>query len=176
MTPSSTAAQQFSQLFELHSRASRSHIAVLVVNRHDAEELFQETSATLWQKFQYYQSGTDFRAWACRVAYYKVLKHRASRVRKPTLFGNTLLDVIDEEMIAMSDALDVRSAALVRCREKLPRGDRSLLDRYYDKSVAVVALAESLKCSTQKVYRELRRIHETLHACVTRRLREESSV
>ncbi|MEX0867762.1 MAG: sigma factor, partial [Pirellulales bacterium] len=93
---------EFEELFRGHARAIFGHVRALVPNSQDAEEVFQETSVTLWTKFDQYQRGTDFRAWACRIAYYKVLKLRDRQHRSPKLFSPEFLEAVDEELIVMS--------------------------------------------------------------------------
>ena len=122
-SPSGDAAEQFTTLFQRHGRAIYGHIRALVPHMSDVDEVFQETCVTLWQKFDQYQPETDFRAWACRIAYYKVLKLRNQQVRAPRLFSTEFLDLLSEEIIVMSDALDKRTEALLLCREKLNERD-----------------------------------------------------
>ncbi len=171
-SPQPTDESSFGSLFDQHARAIYAHIVTLVPSRHDADEVFQETSVTIWKKLEHYQPGTDFRAWACRIAYHKVLKLRERKGRTARLFSDGMLERIDEELIVMSDKLDARREALALCREKLPRGDRQMLDRYYGGTVGVKDLAAARGCSIHKVYRALRRIHEALFACVTKALLE----
>ena len=53
----------------LHESRSRlyGYIYALVQNQADAEDLFQETTLCLWQKFEEFEQGTDFGRWATRV-------------------------------------------------------------------------------------------------------------
>ena len=112
----SDAAERFAELFQQHGRAIYRHIRTLVPHVADVDDVFQETSVTLWQKFDQYRPDLDFRAWACRIAYYKVLKLRDRQIRSPRLFSGQFLDLISEELIVMSDMLDARSEALLLCR------------------------------------------------------------
>ena len=168
-----TSETPFTRLFAEHAGAIRAHVLTLVFHEHDADEVFQETCTTLLQKFDQYQAGTDFRAWACRIAYYKVLKLRERQMRSPQLFSRELLEAVDEELIVMSDELDTRSDALARCREKLNERDRQLLSRYYSDGATAKRVAQILRWSTDKLYRTLRRIHDQLFDCIRRTLAEE---
>ena len=165
----------FVALYREHSRGVYAHIRTLVPNEQDADEVFQETSTVLWQKFDQYQPNTDFRAWACRIAYYKVLKLRERQHRSPRLFSPEFLESVDEEQIVMSDVLDARSDALIACVEELKPADRDLLWRRHDRGASTKRIASELKQSTASVYRSLRRIYDTLHRCITRRIREDSN-
>jgi RNA polymerase sigma-70 factor (ECF subfamily) len=166
-------AGTFAQLFRQHSRGVYAHVQTLVPNEHDAAEVFQETCQTLWQKFDQYQPNTDFRAWACRIAYYKVLKLRERQFRSPQLFSAKFLELVDEELIVMSDVLDARSEALARCREKLNSRDQDLLERFYREGATTRRVASHLRKSVHQVYRAVRRIHEALLECINKVLKEE---
>lgn len=174
-TSSSTGdtAQQFALLFQDHGRAIYGHIRALVPHMSDVDEVFQETSLTLWQKFDQYQPETDFRAWACRIAYYKVLKLRNRQARSPRLFSTDFLDLLSEEMIVMSNALDKRTEALLLCRDKLSERDRDLLDRFHRHGAKAKDVAHRVGRNVQYVYRAIRRIHDLLFDCVERTLFEE---
>jgi RNA polymerase sigma-70 factor (ECF subfamily) len=51
---------EFVQLFAQSSRRIYAYIRTLVPNQADAEDVFQETSKVLWEKFADYEIGTDF--------------------------------------------------------------------------------------------------------------------
>ena len=57
------------------------YIHTLVPSRSDAEDILQETSVTICEKFQNFQLGTNFYSWACQIAYWKV---RAARKKFAT--------------------------------------------------------------------------------------------
>ena len=142
------------------------HIRTLVPHVADVEDVFQETSVTLWQKFDQYRPDLDFRAWACRIAYYKVLKLRDRQIRSPRLFSGQFLDLISEELIVMSDMLDARSEALLLCREKLNQRDRNLLDRFHREGATAKNVARQVGRNSRYVYRAIERIHGILLDCI----------
>jgi RNA polymerase sigma-70 factor, ECF subfamily len=160
------AIERFSELFAQHGRAIYGHIRTLVPNGTDADEVFQETNLTLWQKFDQYRPDTDFRAWACRIAYYKVLKLRDRQIRSPRLFSPQFLDIVSEELIVMSDVLDARTEALKLCRDKLSPQDRELLDRFHREGAKAVDVAQWVGRNVHYVYRAVRRIHDALFDCI----------
>lgn len=164
------AAERFAALFDEHGRAIYGHIRTLVPNAFDADEVFQETSVTLWQKFDQYRPDTDFRAWACRIAYYKVLKLRDQQIRSPRLFSPQFLDLVSEEMVVMSDVLNARSEALTLCREKLNQRDRDLLERFHREGARAKDVARHVGRNVHYVYRSIRRIHDVLMGCIKQAL------
>src|ERR1039458_5788418 len=59
-------------LMTQHQRRIFSYIYTLVPNRYDAEDLLQETSVVICEKFDEFEPQTDFVAWACQIAYWRI--------------------------------------------------------------------------------------------------------
>ena len=43
------------------------------------DDVIQETLLVLWRKFDAFEEGTNFDAWAAKIAYYEVLKERGRK-------------------------------------------------------------------------------------------------
>ena len=65
---------EFVQLLAKHGSWIYAYFITLVPSGIDADEVFQKTNRTLRKKFDQFKIGTNFRAWAFRVAYYSSLK------------------------------------------------------------------------------------------------------
>lgn len=161
-----STVERFCALFEQHGRAIYGHVCSLVPNTSDADEVFQETSVTLWQKFDQYRPNTNFRAWAYRIAYYKALKLRDKKCGQPQSFSPQFLDMVSEESIVMADVLDARTEALWLCRDKLDEQDRELLERFHSEGATAKDVAHWAGRNVHFVYRAIRRIHDTLFDCI----------
>jgi RNA polymerase sigma-70 factor (ECF subfamily) len=162
------AADEFVRLFSLHTNSVYSYIHVLVPRHADAEDIFQETSRTLWEKFNEYQPDDEggFRAWALAIARIEVLRFRQRQGRRHTLFGDRLHESLEQATRSAMDAIDSRLESLGDCYHKLPEADRRLIDARYHVGATVEAIAAQLGRSVHSVYRALRRIHEALFDCV----------
>ena len=68
---------EFVRLYTANSRRVYAYILTLLPNRTDAEDVFQDVGTLLWEKFGEFTPGSQFGAWACRIAYFKALKYRA---------------------------------------------------------------------------------------------------
>lgn len=170
-TPQPT--DDFVRMFAAAEREIHRYILVFVPNEADALEVFQETCVILWKKFQAFPSERDFTGWACRVAYYEVLKFRKRQGRDHLRFGDDVLDAIAEERLVMSDSLEARRRALVSCLEKLSPRDRELINCRYDGRRTAKQVGEELGRPMNTVYKALDRIRRQLFECVTRALRAE---
>src|SRR5262245_28464343 len=93
---------EFVTLWSAHSRRVYAYIYSLVANWSDADDIFQETSIVLMQKFQEFEPGTSFFAWACRVAYNKVLVHLKNR-KSHEHIDERLLELIHDEAERMAE-------------------------------------------------------------------------
>ena len=60
------------QLMMKYQRRIFAYIHTLVPSRSDAEDILQETSLTVCEKFKDFELGTNFYSWACQIAYWKV--------------------------------------------------------------------------------------------------------
>lgn len=166
---------EFVRLFSLYTNNIYSYIHVLAPAHADAEDVFQETSRTLWEKFGEYQPGTDtgFLAWALAIARIEVLRHRQREGRRHSLFSDRLHEVLDQATLAAMDSVDSRIESLGDCYGKLPSDDRQLVDARYGRETAVEIIAAELGRSVHSVYRALRRIHRALFDCVRQTQRHE---
>lgn len=72
---------EFLHLFTTYQLRVYRYIVTLVANQADAEEIFGETNMVIWRKSDPFRPGTNFLAWACRIAYLEVLKHRERKGR-----------------------------------------------------------------------------------------------
>jgi RNA polymerase sigma-70 factor, ECF subfamily len=171
----SRVIHDFQTLFDEHARAIYAHILAMVPNKHDAAEVFQETSTTLWEKFSEFQPETDFCAWAGKVAYFKVLSLRKRQYRLPRLLTPQSMELIDREITNSVETLSARSEALAKCREKLSTTDRALLASYYRDGATAKSVAKQRNWSIFQVYRALRRVHDALFDCINKRLAEETN-
>ena len=73
--------EEFIKLFTRYQRRVFLFILSQVPSPVDAEEIHQETNVVVWNKFDQFELGTNFFAWACRIASYEVLKYREKRRR-----------------------------------------------------------------------------------------------
>jgi RNA polymerase sigma-70 factor (ECF subfamily) len=154
-------------LMTRHQRRIFSYIYTLVPNRHDAEDLLQETSLVVCEKFSEFQDGTDFAAWACQIAYWRVRYSRQKFARSKVLFDQTVVDAVSETAGTMVKETDARHEALAQCLQKLYPRDRELVLTRYEPGCGVEEAAVRSGRSLPAAYKALTRIRKVLHDCVT---------
>jgi RNA polymerase sigma-70 factor (ECF subfamily) len=163
---------EFVRLYTRHERRVYSYLVSLVHSVADAEELLQETAFVLWKKFDEFGPGTNFGAWACRVAYFEAAKFR--RRRKGELPLNPqFFERIAQGSAEVSDLLELRADAFNDCVDRLSESDRQLLMRRYAPDGRVQAIAAELNRPPHSVSKSLARIRRTLLECIDRHLRQQ---
>lgn len=155
--------------FTRNSQRVYSYILALVANIDDAEEVYQETSAIAWQKFDAFEPGTNFGAWICRIAYFRAMKLHEKRAGDPLTFDADLLEVIAQTHEMETDLMVVRRKALKICVDTLPEKYRDLLRQRYT-GTTVQDIARVSCQTTNAVYKTLYRLHRQLHECISKRL------
>ena len=164
---------EFVRLLMQHERRIYAYVRSLVPNRTDAEDVLQETSRVLWEKFEQYKSGTDFVAWAFQVARYEVSYYRRRQQGDRLRFSDEFVDLLADEAQGEEEHLAGTQAALSECLEKLPPRDRDLLTQRYEPGASVQGIAEQLRRPVQTIYSRLKRVRRALFACVQRTLAAE---
>jgi len=167
--------QQFLRLFLENDRRLYAFIVSILPNLSDAEDVLQETCVVLWEKFDDFTPGTNFLAWSCRIARFKVLKFLEKQYRGPLRFTEATLDAIAADAIQMTPQLDARHQALAECMERLNKKDRDLLRRRYQKDATTRAVASQLGRSASAIYKSLSKIHDALFDCIQRKIAREGS-
>jgi len=163
-------------LMTRHQRQIFSYIYVLVHNRSDAEDLLQETSLVICEKFHEFKEGTDFVAWACQIAYWRVRYSRQKFARSKVVFDQEILDVVAQTAGAMAEELDERHEALGQCLQRLHQRDRSMLIARYEPGGSVEEAAKRSGRTVQTAYKALARLRKLLLDCVSTRLAREGVI
>jgi RNA polymerase sigma-70 factor, ECF subfamily len=163
--------EEFARLFARHARQIYAFIMTLVFSHHDAEEVFQNTNVVLWDKFAEFRHGSNFFAWASRIAYFEMLN--LMKQRRLRLLSGEAIDALAAEATALADQSTDRMDALSECLSQLTPADREIIqDRYfYQRPPKQIAAMHSR--SLDSVYRALSRIHNLLLNCVQRTMARE---
>jgi RNA polymerase sigma-70 factor (ECF subfamily) len=167
--------ERFMRLYSQHDVEIRRYVLTLVADRNVADDVMQETSVALWQKFDEYQDDRPFINWACRFAYYEVLKHRKRQKVQRRYFCEATVEALAEERLREHEDLLARRKALQTCLEKLPHADRDLVGLRYSTGATVADLAKEIDEPAKKIYRALERIRRALLNCVNQRLSAEGA-
>ncbi|MFC7337691.1 sigma-70 family RNA polymerase sigma factor [Haloferula chungangensis] len=148
----------------------RAFIVSLMPGSPDIGDVLQETNLVLWKSRERFKPGTNFLAWAFKVARLEVLHQRGrSKRHGRILLSEQLLDLIAEEMPGAED-YEAYLHALDQCKSKLSKKQRELIEVRYQpgRSLEQLAVQTGRKASALRV--ALLRIRTVLRLCVEQSL------
>lgn len=165
---------RFISLFAKNQYAVHGYIRALVPNRADAEDIMQEVSYTLWNKWHTFDPETDFIRWACAVAFIEILRYRRKSAKDRLWFNEPLMELLAADFRRNADMHSARLDALVTCLEKLNPQDRRLVEVRYRQGGSVQRMADELGKPLSTIYKMLNRIRTSLRRCIDHSLATQS--
>lgn len=169
--------EEFVQLWTRHAQGLYAYIMSLVFDLTLAEDILQESAAVAWKQFDEFIPGTNFRAWASKIAFHKSLAAlRRKRQGIESVLDLRELELLSDEALGGASELDLQLEFLHLCLQELKSRDRDLLRARYRHGEDVITIAERLNRSASAVYKSLEAVHEWLFYCVTRKLRQETAL
>ncbi|WP_372717415.1 sigma-70 family RNA polymerase sigma factor [Novipirellula sp.] len=166
--------REYTQRFEQHRRVILLYLRSLLPTQNDVDEVFQETCLVTWREFDRFQSGTNFAAWACTVAYNQVRAWRKRQSRERLRFSDDLTQLVSSELIQNHEHYDHYVNALDKCIEMLPEHHRGLIEDRYRNEIPLDVVAQQVNRSNATVRRMINRVREALRDCVSQRMRRDN--
>ena len=162
--------REYMSLLSMNYQRIYSYILILVANHNNADDIMQETSILMYEKFDSFEKGSDFLAWAKTIAKYKTLEFLRKQNRDKVVFNQEIVDLIDRDSQNHMKKHYEWLNALRKCVSLLPRLDRQLLHIRYHENTGVTVIAKRFGCSFQKIYRDIARINNSLILCIRRKI------
>ena len=143
------------------------YIRSLVGNSAWSWDILQETNLVIWEKQASFAPGTNFRAWAFRIAKFQVLAFLRDRKREPfMLLTPDLVELLNDDAEDLAEQHVERLQVLARCRESLNDSSRRLLQLFYEEERSIASIAELLGQSPNAVKQAIYRARRSLMECI----------
>lgn len=169
----SEKTMRIQQLFVKHQIGLRAFILSLEPNFTDAEDLLQEVFLVITRKANEFEEGTNFFAWACTIARFKLLELLRRRARSQALSEEVIEALCAVEPETQFD--DSRLAILQQCLEQLaPKARQMMFLRYYGEH-SPSQIARLVSWTPNAVRVALSRARTVLQECLERRMRQEGA-
>lgn len=142
----------------------------------DIEDVVQETNIILWEKAETFRKGTNFKAFAFRIAHLKTLEALRSERRRSWL-------VLDGDILERLAEIDdegggdgAAHAALRDCLAALPEEERTLVHARYTRRETIRQIADRDGRSEGSLQQRFFRIRNSLRECILRSLAREGGL
>lgn len=145
-------------------------IRTLVRDRHDAEDVLQQTALTIAKRFSDFDQSRPFLPWAIGIARLKVLEHYRRRNRQVLMLETSAIDEIASVCAKHSEERGPWMDALESCLQRITGKSRALIDMRYAQSMGVQKIALKLGTTANTVSNALSRIRVSLRDCVREKL------
>lgn len=159
---------EFVELYSGNYPRLQYYVMTLLPGANDVADVLQETSLVLWKKFDAFESGSNFFAWACKIARLQALKHRERQGRSARLFELRVMEMLADEAGNEEHGRTPPLPVLRGCLEKLSEQERSLILRRYTPGMSVKDLATEIGRSANSLSHTLGRIRKALLECIQR--------
>lgn len=163
-------AEEFVFLLARHERPLGAYVMTMVPHPQDADDILQEAKVVMWRSFAKFEPGTNFGAWARKIAFHQVLAHRKRKQRDRLDFSEKFLGAVANEAEVNAEHLERRARLLHDCLAKLPPDHRDVLHLRYHEGLSIDEMAAKLNRTVCALYRLLSRVRQALHECVTKSL------
>ena len=151
--------------------AIRGYVLSLLPDRDSCDDVVQETCLFLWDRRGEFEAGSNFKAWAFKAAWFKVLTHRREMQRRKLVsFSEDVLERISRAAENFAEDVDHRLAALRDCVADLPGESKRLLQLKYLDRLSLTAHAKNLGVKPNQIQKSLSRIRLALRHCIETRI------
>ena len=176
MSPAETERHhRFLRTFTGSEPAIRAFVRRLLPTRADADDVMQEVSVVLWEKFAQFRDGADFRAWAFGIARFEVLAWLRDKGRDRLVLDEKAATLLADEAAEDEPRLHRHRTALEACMEKIAPAQRELLMQAYHPESEIQEVAQNSGRTVGGFYQWLHRMRQMLLDCIRRALTEEAS-
>lgn len=161
---------EFLTLLTQHDRALGLYVYSMVSSNADADDVLQQTKMVMWRSFDQFESGTNFIAWARKVAFHQILNSRRQHKRQHLPLSDEMLEALSHGVAQLSERGEDRREALQSCLRKLAEEHRQLVLLRYFEDLEVEQVAERIGSTEGAVYRALSRVRLALLQCVEKQI------
>lgn len=164
--------QLFIKLYLSNERRIYGYVRALIPNWTDVDDIIQEIATVMWAKFNQFEKGTNFSAWALKIAHNQVLNYCKKRRNDKLCFSERAIELLAEKSLTQNQNSDERLPILRKCLQKLQHTELSLIQMRYEPGASTKSVSQQTGKEPHVLYRLFNKIHLKLLMCVRRTLAE----
>ena len=160
----------FFQLYIKHQKRIYAYILMFIPNVSDADDILQQVSSCMWERFDSFKPETNFGAWAIQIARNYIFDHYKTKRRSKIIFTDQTFDVFADKAAESVGLMDKRLELLHKCLENIKSADSKLLKVRYEQGLKIKEMAQLFGRSVDGLYKTMNRIHNALIQCIRREM------
>jgi RNA polymerase sigma-70 factor (ECF subfamily) len=158
--------RDFVELMTQYQGRLYGYILTLAGDPDVANDVLQEANMVLWKQWNQFEPGSNFKAWAFRIAHFQFMAYRQKKIRDKVLFSDDLLSLLACEAKEVDESYEQRAAALEKCLARMPPRSREAIRLRYADETRVADMAVKMHRNENAVYQILFRARKWLIECV----------
>lgn len=162
------------QLFISHQSSLKGFVLALEPRMAEAEDLLQEVFLVVTEKAGQFERGSNFFAWACTIARFKLMEHRRRTRREEIGLSDDALLALEASAPAPA-FFDERTRWLRTCVGQLAPRAQEIVRLRYQNEHGAQEIARRLGWTANAVSVALSRAREALRDCVQRHLQSNEA-
>ena len=160
--PFVSGAGDFADAVSAHQGRLECFIRAMTGNPEAARDILQDTNVVLLRKAGEFRPGSNFTAWAFRIARFEIMAWRRKAGRSRLVFDESALERIAETAEHEDDFYLARVEALRECLKRLPARQQEAIRRRYLEGWDVADLARDMGENPNAVSQLLFRARQNL--------------
>lgn len=168
----------FRKLFEPDKNRLYSFIYAFVSNHSIADDIFQETSLTLWQEFEKFESGSNFSKWANVIAFNRVRHHRQAQKKYVLGLSEDFAEEFSNNIAIMESqavSQEKKWRHLEHCHALLSEPLKEIYQNFYVDNLTANNIAQSTNRSIHAIRKSVYKLRTKLFDCVDKKVEKVSS-
>jgi RNA polymerase sigma-70 factor (ECF subfamily) len=167
---------EFMKLFLQSQSVVKGYLLACTGNLTKAEEIFQDVSMVLWEKFDTYDQTKAFNAWALGVARLEVLKSHQQFARSKEILSEDAVQRLAHTAAQTSEHINAVNKYLDICLEKIRNTMKNVIHMKYRENLPIKKIAKRVGRKTGAVEMILVRARRFLRKCIEQHMNEGKEV
>lgn len=164
---------EFEQLFEADKNRLYRYIYASVWDTAAADDIFQETSLTLWNEFHKFIPGSDFAKWATCIAFNRIRVFRRNQQKYELGLDDDLLQEFSDNLPEIEEgvvAQESKFSHLEHCRTLLSSSMQQIYNYFYNYNLTAQDIAEKSGRSIYAIRKSIHKLRKKLFDCVEQKI------
>ena len=167
---------QYANLVTQNQPILFSYILSLHPRKNQAKDILQETNIILWKKMDQFELGTNFKAWAFRIAFLQTRQWQTQQTRGGWLsFNNEIGELISDDATEILEHNSERTDSLKACIRSLKPKEQDLIKLRYLDEQSIADIADQKRKTIPSLKQAFFRIRKQLRSCIERKLASKST-
>ena len=140
---SDDGTEEYLKLLAKYEYSIKVYVITMIPRIYDADDIMQDVRLTMWKKFATFETGTNFKAWALQIAYYKIMdfKKRKGRENKKLMFTDEFYDAVEDASKKLNYEENGKRKFLQSCIGKLQGPHKQIIIMRYKEKLTIELLS-----------------------------------